>query len=63
MWTDETRLRHGRSGLRYTHDLTDDEWAEVGPLIPSAKPGGNKRTVDIREVLKGIMYRLGTSCQ
>lgn len=63
MWTDETRLRHDRSGLRYTHDLTDEEWAEVGPLIPPAKPGGNKRTVDVREVLNGIMYLLGTGCQ
>ena len=63
MWTDETCLRHDRGGLRYTHDLTDDEWTEVGPLIPSAKPGGNKRTVDIREVLNGIMYLLGTGCQ
>ena len=34
MWTDETRLRHDRSGLRYTHDLTDEEWAEIDPLIP-----------------------------
>jgi len=63
MWTEETRRRHDRSGLRYSHDLTDEEWAEVEPLIPPAKPGGNKRTVDIREVLNGIMYLLGTGCQ
>ena len=61
MWTEETRRRHDRSGLRYSHDLTDEEWAEVEPLIPPAKPGGNKRTVDIREVLNGIMYLLGTA--
>ena len=58
MWTDETRLRHDRSGLRYTHDLMDEEWAEVAPLIPPAKPGGNKRTVNVREVVNGIMYLL-----
>ena len=63
MWIDETRLRHDRSGLRYTDDLTDDVWVEVGPLIPSAKPSGNKRTVGIRDVLNGIMYLLGTGCQ
>jgi transposase len=63
MWTDETRLRHDRSGLRYTHDLTDQELAEVEPLIPPAKPGGNKRTVNIREVLNGLMYLLGSGCQ
>jgi transposase len=63
MWTDETRLRHDRSGLRYTHDLTDEEWAEVKPLIPPAKPGGNKRTVNIREIVNGLMYILGSGCQ
>ena len=63
MWTDETRLRHDRSGLRYTHDLTDEEWAEVEPLIPPAKPGGNKRTVNIREIVNGLMYILGSGCQ
>ena len=41
MWTEETRRRHDRSGLRYSHDLTDEEWAEVeGPLIPPANPAG-----------------------
>ncbi len=63
MWTDETRIRHDRSGLRYTHDLTDEEWAEIEPLIPPAKPGGNKRTVDIREIVNGLMYILGSGCQ
>lgn len=63
MWTDETRLQHDRSGLRYTHDLTDAEWALIKPLIPPAKRGGNKRTVNIREVVNGLMYILGTGCQ
>ena len=63
MWNDETRLRHDRSGLRYTHDLTDAEWAVVEPLIPPAKPGGNSRTVNIREVVNGLMYLLGSGCQ
>lgn len=26
------------------------------PLIPPAKRGGNKRTVNIREVVNGVMY-------
>lgn len=63
MWTDETRHRHDRRGLRYTHDLTDEEWKLAEPAIPPAKPGGNKRTVNIREVLNGMMYVLGTGCQ
>jgi transposase len=63
MWTDENRDLYERSKLRYPSDLTDAEWALVAPLIPPAKPGGNKRTVDIREVVNGLMYVLGTGCQ
>jgi transposase len=63
MWTPETRRRHDRKGLRYTHDLTDEEWTLVTPLIPPAKRGGNKRTVDVREIVNGLMYILGTGCQ
>ena len=48
---------------RYPSDLTDDEWARVAPLIPPAKRGGNKRHVDVREVMNGIMYVLSTGCQ
>jgi len=37
--------------LRYEHDLTDEEWAMSSPEIPPAKPGGNKRTINLREVI------------
>src|ERR1035441_5735609 len=63
MWTAQNRRRYDRSSLRYPSDLTDDEWAHVGPLVPPAKPGGNKRHVDVREVMNGIMYVLSTGCQ
>ena len=63
MWTKENRARYDRSGLRYESDLTDEEWAEIAPLIPPAKPGGNKRTVNLREVVNGLMYILSTGCQ
>ena len=32
-------------------------------MIPPAKRGGNKRTVDVREVVNGLMYVLSTGCQ
>jgi transposase len=35
----------------------------VEPLIAPAKRGGNKRTVDVREVVNGLMYVLSTGCQ
>ena len=63
MWTPRNRKRYDRSQLRYPSDLTDDEWAHVAPLIPPVKPGGNKRTVDTREVMNGVMYVLSTGCQ
>ena len=63
MWTVENRARYDRSKLRYPSDLTDAEWAHPRREIPRAKRGGNKRTVDEREVLNGLMYVLSTGCQ
>src|SRR5258708_33879483 len=63
MWTTKNRRRYDRSKLRYPSDLTDDEWAYVEPLIPPAKRGGNKRRINIRGVMNGIMYVLRTGCQ
>lgn len=60
MWTSKNRGRYDRSALRYPSDLTDDEWALIEPLIPPARRGGNKRHVDEREVMNGIMYVLST---
>lgn len=63
MWTQENRGRYDRSKLRYPSDLTDEEWAYVEALIPPAKRGGHRRTVDVREVVNGLMYVLSTGCQ
>jgi transposase len=63
MWTAEQRQAHARDGLRYPSNLTDAEWALIAPLIPPAKRGGRRRTVDVREVLNGVFYVLATGCQ
>ena len=63
MWTVENRERYNRDHLRYPSDLTDAEWGWIEPLIPPAKRGGNRRRVNIREVVNGIMYVLSTGCQ
>lgn len=63
MWTVESRARYERGGLHYPSDLTDTEWMEIAPLIPPSRPGGNKRTVNIRSVTNGLMYILSTGCQ
>ena len=63
MWTADNRPRYNRDKLRYPSDLTDEEWALVSPLIPPAKRGGRRRSVDVREVVNGLLYVLSTRCQ
>lgn len=63
MWTPENRSRYSREGLRYPSDLTDAEWSEIEELIPPARSGGRRRSVDVRQVLNGILYGLETGCQ
>ncbi len=63
MWTNENRRRYDRGKLRYPSDVTDEEWAIIAPIIPPAKRGGGKRTVNIREVVNGLMYVLSSGCQ
>ena len=63
MWTAENRPHYDRSKLRYPSDLTDAEWSLIAPLIPPAKRGGNKRTVDERAVVQGLLYILSSGCQ
>jgi len=63
MWTLENRERYNRDQLRYPSDVTEEEWAEIAPLLPPARRGGRKRTVDIREVFNGLLSVLSTGCQ
>ena len=46
----------------YPSDLTDAQWEELAPLLPPAKPGGHPRTVEMREVINGILYVLRRGC-
>ena len=63
MWTRANRARYNRDQLRYPSDTTEEEWTQLAPLIPPARRGGRKRTVNIREVLNGLLYVLSTGCQ
>jgi hypothetical protein len=40
--------------LRCPSDLTDEESALSEPLLPSGKRGGNRWTVNVKEVVKGL---------
>jgi putative transposase len=40
----------------YPSDLTSRQWDRLKGLLPAAEPGGRPRSVDLREVLNGILY-------
>jgi|SRR6476619_6394107 transposase len=46
----------------YPHDLTDEQWRILEPLLPPPKPGGRPRSVELREVVNALLYVLGTGC-
>ena len=48
--------------IAYPSDLTDAQWRVIGKLIPAAKPGGRPRSVNMREVVNGILYLVRTGC-
>ena len=59
-------LEYGQSRKRYPSDLTDEQWAIVGSMLPPAKQrtrGGRPRKVDMREVLNTILYLNRSGCQ
>lgn len=63
MWTETTRRKYERTGLRYASDLTAAEWAVIDPLLPPGKRLGRPRTTDLREVVNAILYMARTGCQ
>jgi len=51
------------SSKRYASDLSDQEFERIAPLVAQKEGSGKKRTVDIREILNAIFYRVRTGCQ
>ena len=48
--------------IAYPSDLTDARWRLIVKRIPPAKPGGRYRSVNMREVVNGILYLVRTGC-
>jgi putative transposase len=46
----------------YPSDVTDEQWSLIESRIPAAKTGGRPRTVNMREVINGILYLNRTGC-
>lgn len=42
------------------HDLTDEEWARLEPLLPDRSPRRGGRWVDHRLILNGVFWRTRT---
>ena len=42
MWTPATRRRHSREHLRYTSDVSDEEWALLEPHLPPVPDGDGR---------------------
>ena len=46
----------------YPSDVTDAQWALIVPHIPPERWGGRTRSVEMREVVNGILYLVRTGC-
>jgi putative transposase len=47
----------------YPTDLTDCQWDGIKDLIPAAKPGGRRRTLQMRAIVNAILYLVMSGCQ
>jgi putative transposase len=52
-----------KKNQRYPSDLTDRQWNCIKELIPSAKPGGRPRSLEMRAVINAILYSVVSGCQ
>jgi transposase len=62
-WTEITRAKYRRDGLRYASDTTDQEWAAIEPHMPAPPGRGRPRAHHPREILNAIFYIAQSGCQ
>ncbi len=58
MWTETTRRKHARTGLRYLADLTDGKWAVLEPLIPARSRLGRPAKWSRLTITNALLYIL-----
>jgi putative transposase len=46
----------------YPSDLTDEQWSLLKDWLPDAKPGGRRRSTDLREVVNALLYLVRNGC-
>jgi transposase len=62
-WTEITRAKYRRDGLRYASDMTDGEWALVEPFMPKRRRLGRPRKTELRAVVNAILYLASSGVQ
>jgi transposase len=62
-WTEITRAKYRRDGLRYASDMTDREWGLVEPFMPKRRRLGRPRRTDLRAVVDAILYLASSGVQ
>ena len=62
-WSEITRPKYRRPGLRYASDMTDAEWSLIEPFMPEANSIGRPRETELRAVVNAILYLASTGCQ
>ena len=54
-------MRSGRSSAVFDrHDLTDEEWARLEPLLPDRTPRRGGRWTDHQALINGVLWRTRT---
>src|SRR3569833_1518953 len=61
-WTEITRPKYRRDGLRYASNTTDEEWALIEPLLPAPTERGRPRETAMRKVVNAIFYIAQSGC-
>ncbi len=51
------------SGMSYSSDLTDEQWALLGPVFNAPGKRGPKHAPDLRRVVDAMLYVSHTGCQ
>jgi transposase len=65
MWTEQSHGRMARicrKTKRYPSDLTDEEWAEIAPLMPRPGRRGRPREIELREEINAVRYLVRSVC-
>ena len=62
-WTEITRRKYQRDGLRYASDTTGQEWLLIEPHLPPPASRGRTRKACLRDIVNAIFFIAQSGCQ